>query len=387
MSHELSSLLILATSGRSMAESARRGGYSVTVFDAFCDQDTLAMAACCRVGFGVDGLDPSVVLSTLESQFPECPDGLVYGAGLEGSSSFLSRLSEQYTLLGNDPAVVQILAEPTSFFELLDRYQIPHPEVRFDSPDASIAKQWLVKRAGSCGGMGVMFFNPMRLVKGSEYYFQRYLHGSVMSALFIADGTRHHTIGYNDLKMTSSDELGPLLYGGAIGQASLEHTLRSRVEDCIEKLVINLGLRGVNSLDFILSGGELFVIDLNIRPTATLELYEHQLTDGWMKRHVEACLGSLPEVLPIVNAARVYGHQIVYAPSALVIPAGITWPEWVKDRPVTDTRIARGEPVCSLLTQDKSADAVERRLQQYQNEILSMISLSSRRLLQEKNIA
>ncbi|MCU7855806.1 MAG: hypothetical protein KZQ79_08975, partial [Candidatus Thiodiazotropha sp. (ex Lucinoma borealis)] len=78
---------------------------------------------------------------------------------------------------------------------------------------------------------------------------------------------------------------------------------------------------------------------------------------------------------------------IVYAPSALVIPAGITWPEWVKDRPVTDTRIARGEPVCSLLTQDKSADAVERRLQQYQNEILSMISMSSRRLLQEKNIA
>ncbi|MCU7930876.1 MAG: ATP-grasp domain-containing protein [Candidatus Thiodiazotropha sp. (ex Codakia rugifera)] len=387
MSHELSSLLILATSGRSMAESARRGGYSVTVFDTFCDQDTQVAAACYQISFSVDDLDPSALLSTLESPLPGCPDGLVYGAGLEGASSFLSRLAEHYTLLGNDPAVVRILAETTSFFELLDRHQIPHPEVRFDLPKSGTAKEWLVKRAGSCGGMGVTFFNPMQSVKGSDYYFQRYLHGSVMSALFIADGTRHHTIGYNDLKMTAIEELGPLLYGGAIGQASLEHTLRRRVEDCIEKLVVNLGLRGVNSLDFILSDGELFVIDLNIRPTATLELYEHQLTDGWMKRHVEACLGSLPEVLPIIKSARVYGHQIVYAPSALVIPANITWPEWVSDRPVTDTRIARGEPVCSLLTQDKSTDAVERRLQRYQNEILSMISSSSRRLLQEKNIA
>ncbi len=374
MSTDLSSLLIVGNSGRAMAQSAVRGGFAVTVLDGFCDQDTQAVADCRPVRFDAHGLGHEQLLSEIELFPSGRAVGMVYGAGLEGASSLLSRLSEHCLLLGNDPTVLEMLCNPRCYFTLLDTLQIPYPEVRFSPPEFITATDWLIKRAGSSGGLGVTFWSHELSVAGPEYYYQRFLRGSAMSALFIADGNNHRIIGYNSLKTTSPDKATPFLYGGALGQASLDDSLCQRVEFCVEKLVYTLGLRGVNSLDFMLSDGEIFVLDLNTRPTATLELYEHQLADGWMKYHVQACLGKLPAELPFTDSALVHGHQIVYAPRAVEIPAVMNWPGWAKDRPAAGARIARGEPVCSLFTQGREADVVEARLRQYQSEILTMIS-------------
>jgi predicted ATP-grasp superfamily ATP-dependent carboligase len=140
----------------------------------------------------------------------------------------------------------------------------------------------------------------------------------------------------------------------------------------VERLVSELALRGVNSLDFVLKDGEIFAIDLNPRPTATLDLYEHLLSDGWIKHHIRACQGELP-VLPIVASAVVHGQQIVYAPRTLQIPLSMNWPSWVKDRPVSGARIMQGQPLCSLYADGASAEKVEILLQCYQDDILQML--------------
>jgi len=372
MSADPTTLLILANSGRAIAESAFRGGFSVTVLDGFCDQDTQDVATCWPISQGFTGLDADVLMEEIACLFPEHPCGIVYGAGLEAAPSLLNRLSACCTLYGNNPAVLEMLRSPRRFFSLLNRLRIAYPEVSFTPPYSATDKAWLIKRAGSCGGQGVAYFDPQHSAADTASYYQRHLTGCVMSILFIADGERHRTIGYNRLRINTTNAPAPFLYTGAVGQASLNGEQRSEVESIVERLVSDLALRGVNSLDFILNDDGIFVLDLNPRPTATLELYEHLVPDGWIKHHIQACLGKLP-VEPIIGSPVMYGHLIVYTPKTIEVPLSMAWPRWVKDRPSPGARIVQGQPLCSLFAQGDSALAVETALMDYRAEILQML--------------
>jgi predicted ATP-grasp superfamily ATP-dependent carboligase len=372
MSANATSLLVLANSGRAIAESARRGGYQVTVLDLFCDQDTQAVADCWPVTQGFANLDKAIFADEIATLVPHFPCDVVYGAGLEESTSLLKHLSSRCHLLGNDPAVLEMLRRPRRFFSLLDRLVIPHPEVSFSAPYSATGRSWLFKRAGSCGGQGVAYFSPQYAAADATCYYQKYIPGQVMSVLFIADGQRHRTIGYNILGIPGASTPAPFLFSGAIGQASLRDAMRNQIEEVVDKLVSALGLRGINSLDFILNDAGSFVIDLNPRPTATLELYEHLMPEGWIKHHIEACRGVLP-VMPIVGSAVMRGHQIVYAPSTIEIPIDVAWPNWVKDRPGSGTRVLQGQPVCSLYAEGVSNAEVEAALRQRRDELLQML--------------
>jgi uncharacterized protein len=371
MSADYPSLLILANSGRALAQSAVRGGYWVTVVDMFCDEDTLTVADCWPTSHEFSQIDGDELIEEMATLFPEQPCGVVYGAGLEEAGQLLNRLSQCCQLYGNPPCVLELLRNPRQFFSLLNRLRIPYPEVCYTPPYSAQENTWLIKRAGSCGGQGVAFFDPLHSAADTATYYQRHLAGNVMSVLFIADGDRHRTIGYNRLGMSSANAPAPFLYTGAVGQAHLEDARRLQVEAIVAALVADLGLRGVNSLDFVLNADGVFVLDLNPRPTATLELYEHQLSDGWVKHHIQACQGVLP-VIPIVGSAVRYGHQIVYAPQTIEIPIPVTWPAWVKDRPSAGARIAEGQPLCSLFAHGDSVIEVEAVLQHYQEKILQM---------------
>jgi len=372
MSAEHGCLMILANCGRALAESAARGGYRVSVLDAFCDRDTLAVAECWPVSQGFSHLDLDIFIDEMASIFPLPPCGIVYGAGLEEAPALLSRLSTRYRLLGNDPEVLELLRKPKRFFSLLNRLRIPYPEVSFTAPYASADKGWLIKRAGSCGGQGVAYFDPRHSAADASCYYQRHTTGRVMSVLFIADGERHRVIGFNRLGFSTTTAPAPFLYTGAIGQAPLPTQARRQVEGIVDKLVTELALCGVNSIDFILNDDGIFVIDLNPRPTATLELYEHLVADGWVGHHIRACLGELP-TWPIVGSAVCHGHQIVYASRTVEITDDLRWPEWVKDRPLPRARVFEGQPLCSLFAQGAGADEVEHRLAQRREEILQMV--------------
>ncbi|MBS1201832.1 MAG: hypothetical protein H6R22_341, partial [Chromatiaceae bacterium] len=79
---EPSALLIVSNSGRAMAESAARGGYAVTVLDAFCDADTRSVACCVPVPMGERGLDAEAVRGEAERLAAiDGSLGFVYGAG------------------------------------------------------------------------------------------------------------------------------------------------------------------------------------------------------------------------------------------------------------------------------------------------------------------
>lgn len=191
-------LLVVANSGRSIAASAVRGGFRVSVFDGFGDQDTQDLACHWRRismdEFGLNQVELYRELATSDAGHLET--GVVYGAGLENHSGTLRWVSERFRLLGNEPSVFDLVSNPRQFFARLARLEIPFPEIRFQPPTGHRAG-WLRKRPGS-GGQGVRFFNreqqPELGADAGNCYYQRYLRGAVMSVLFIANGASSRLI-------------------------------------------------------------------------------------------------------------------------------------------------------------------------------------------------
>ena len=367
---EPSALLIVANSGRAMAESARRGGYRIAVLDAFCDQDTRKLGPCARLRDAAGCVDADLVLARARQLAPrQLGLGLVYGAGLEDAPSALHRLAGRHRLFGNRPDVLDLLRDARRLFGLLDRLSIPHPAVRFSTAGIDSGR-WLLKRAGGNGGQRIENWCVGKQLTQDDEYLQRYLAGPAMSALFIADGREFQVIGYNRLAQSPSADR-PFLYAGAINHAPLGQAARRAVSAHIDALVRELGLRGVNSLDFLLHDGRPLVLELNARPTATLELYEQSAAEGWLKAHVRACMGELRN-LPFARNGRTFGHRVCYARRDLHVPRQPGWPHWAKDLPAPGSDVASGQPLCSVFADGASTVAVEADLQRRQDRIERM---------------
>jgi len=335
-----SRLLIVAVSGRALAQSAGRAGYRPVVLDLFAARDTRAASFTSRP-IAVPGtlrIDPARLLDAARALAPG--SDLVYGSGFEGRPRLIQRLSRGRALYGNTPAALAALRSPARFFPLLQRLGIPHPAVRLTPP--ARPNGWLMKRPGTAGGTGVLPAGAASAARGD--YFQRLEAGDSLSATFLADGLRATVLGFNR-QWTAPRPRRPYLYGGAVGGLTLRPRLRREIEEALDALVAETGLVGLNGLDFILKNGQWLVLELNPRPTATFELYDPDYPGGLFQWHLRACRGELPIRAAAPRAAR--AHAVVHA-IAETDEGSMRFPRWCRDLPTRGTRFAPGDPVCTV---------------------------------------
>ena len=344
-SSEQSPLLVVSASGRALAQSAARCGLPVVVLDLFNDLDVRALAVASRSVAARNGrFDARRLLAAAQLMCsPDRCSGLVYGSGFEGRTGLLAKLARGRTLFGNAPDTVARLKDPERFFPMLDSFGIEHPETRLDPP--ADVSGWLVKRGGGAGGSHV---KPAR----SSYrarpgrYFQKRQSGRTLSVLFAADGRDALVIGVNEQWTAGIAQCAPYCYGGAVGGIVLPDGVRARIATALGRLVRTTGLVGLNGLDFILDAdNEPYVLEINPRPTATIELYDADFEGGLLALHLRACRGELPD---IQRPDRSRAHAIVYAKDALRVPVRMHWPEWCTDIPDSGSLIPAGAPICSV---------------------------------------
>ncbi len=142
----------------------------------------------------------------------------------------------------------------------------------------------------------------------------------------------------------------------------------------LRALTQTFSLRGLGSLDFLLAGDRVLVLEVNPRPPASLALYPRVGAGGVLRAHLRACQhGELPAVATAVSAP-VNGHQIVFAPRALRLDDA-TLTHWatgsqLHDQPRAATRFAAGEPVCSVSAWGADADSVKIELARRSDAVL-----------------
>jgi uncharacterized protein len=338
------SYLIVAVTGRALAASAARGGVSAAVLDCFADYDTRGLTWACRSVASHSGprFDERALLQAADALGRRAAAGLVYGAGFEGRTGLLARLANGRRLFGNPPEVVAAVRDPEWFFPLLRRLGIEYPGVRTTRPVNP--NGWLVKDPGGAGGAHVRPAGPSEAPAGA--YYQRLEPGRTLSVLFAADGRRARILGVNRQWTASARPGLPFLYGGAIGGVTLPGRLERALRAKLDRLVEACGLRGINGLDFILQGDRWLVLELNPRPTATLELYDPDYPQGLFRWHVRACGGVLPRRPATLRATR--AHAVVYANVAGRTNAAPGLPAWCRDVPMPGTQFAPGDPVCTV---------------------------------------
>ena len=337
--------LVAAVTGRALAASAVRGGHRVVVLDCFADRDTRALARDCRSAVSPRrmSLDPRLLLAHAAALAPPSRSaGLVYGSGFEGRTDLLSRLASGRRLFGNSPAVVAAVRNPARIFPTFDRLAIRHPEIRSRPP--RMPKGWLAKEPGSAGGSGVRMAS--RRPVSRHTYFQRFETGRRLSALFLADGRRACVLGFNEQWTASARPGFPFLYGGAVGGVPLPPPVEADLRARLDALVERTGLVGLNGLDFLLRENEWSALEVNPRPTATLDLYDSDYPEGLFDWHLRACGGELP--LRPARPRAVRAHAVIYAPTLGRVGDAFPDAEWCRDLPHPGALLAPGDPVCTV---------------------------------------
>ena len=361
----------MAVTGRVLATSAARGGYPVVVLDCFADRDTTAVAREATVVAkpGTMHLDRAAVLRRANVLAPaaHCA-GLIVGSGFERGGTFLAKLAAGRTLMGNQPGVIATVKDPRRLFPLLDRLEIPHPEVRL-TPPANPAG-WLAKRAGGAGGTHVGEAGEGG--KGRGLYFQRFETGRVCSVLFLCDGTRASVVGFNEQWTRQVGATRPFVYAGAVGRLELPEAVEQDVRVRLDGLVSATGLIGLAGLDFLWRGEEWLALEVNPRPTATLDLYDADYPRGLFHAHLQACAGRLPtEEVP---RSTVRAQVIVPADEPWRLPEGFAFPAWCRDLPQDGHRFQAGEPVCTVQAEAADHDTAVSLLRSRRMELQRMMS-------------
>ena len=340
----MGSVLIAAISGRALAErhvrldtNIARGMVADELFEAL---DTLASA--------------------------QRPVGTVCGTGFEDRPELLARVGERWGLLGNSAETVARIKDPLAFAALCSECGIPHPQTSLRPP--ADPRGWLAKRRGGAGGTHI---TPVTEPNGDGAdYFQRRVDGTPVSAMILADGRRGMVLGFS-AQWSAPSLSHPFRYGGAVRPAALTPQLAEAMTGAVERLLAAEPLVGLNSADFLVDGDAFWLLEINPRPGATLDIFE-PADESLFALHVDAIRGSLPGRVPVLSGAA--ASATVYAPDDIPSMPAIDWPDWAADRQNAGTKVSAGEPVCTVVAQANDPSAAKALAEQRAAAILTKIA-------------
>lgn len=345
-----SAIIIAAISSRAYVKSAVEAGFEVFSIDAFCDVDMQKLACDVRkINMNEYGFVAEELLKILDeldlSQFA----GLCYGAGFEAQPQLLREIAKRLPVLGNSAETLRHCKNPQFFLELCHAFEIPTPATSFKRPFSSVG--WVSKQMGASGGAHIKPLLPLDLPNPIPVYYQKITDGTSISCLFLADGVHAEVIGFSE-QWCASTVSSPYRYGGAVSHATLSSFCKKTITDFIQAVSFKLGLRGINSVDFLVDGDIIYALEINPRLSATLDLYIAK-RGNYFASHVAGCLAQLrnwPSVKGVSCA-----HQIVYTSNIINVPASMDWPEWVCDIPQKNSVIMAGMPICTVVVEARSA--------------------------------
>ncbi len=201
---------------------------------------------------------------------------------------------------------------------------------------------WVAKRRGGSGGRHVAAASAKEF--GEGVYYQSRVPGKPVSALLLANGVRAVVLGFSE-QWACPTPRQPFRYGGAMRPANIAPGLAERLAESACRLAAALSLTGLNSADFMVDGDDFWILEINPRPGATLDIFE---ADGasLFSLHMGACAGDLIGEAPRLDGAK--ASAIFYAERDVIAPERFEWPNWSADRPNAGIAIKAGEPLCTV---------------------------------------
>ena len=333
------------------------------VADLFNDADTLALAdrAVKLSGSLEAGIDEYQIVEALtDLAGGYAPTAVVFGSGFERKPEMIDAISKVFPVAGNNATTIRLVKDPANLSRLCSDLKIPHPDIRFDAPENQ--QEWLTKLAGGAGGSHVKPANGG--ASGQEYYFQRFIPGKNLSALFLADRHQAHIVGFSR-QWSSPSRHAPFRYGGAVRLRRYNRAKSVLIGDWLTALTRRTGLAGLCSADFIDDGCGFHLIEINPRPGATLDIFDSKETP-LLREHLRAVMGHKISVPAYRGSA---ASAIAYAARAISAFPHVAWPAMTADHQMPGTALAAGDPVCTAFATADSAIAAMRAVKSRVKEL------------------
>ncbi|MEP7066424.1 MAG: ATP-grasp domain-containing protein [Gemmatimonadota bacterium] len=350
------SVLIAGVSVRALAESAARAGAAVIALDAYGDLDLRRIARVVTIARESNGgFDPMrVARASRDIDARE----VSYVSSFENAPDAVGVLARGRTLLGNTPAVLRRVRDPLALARSLPRLGAHTPAVRASPPLASDDTRWLLKPRRSGGGHGIVQWRRGMRVPRSSIVQER-VRGSVGSIIFVADGVRIVPLALTrQLSGDPSFGASGFAYCGSILEPH-HPELFAKACALASLVAAEFALRGLCGIDFVARGATPYAIEVNPRPTASMELLERATGNSIWLAHVAGCTSTLAESSPHSHGvpSHAHGKAVLYARRPVVLGDTTRWlaDDDVRDIPAPGERIARGSPICTIFASGRTS--------------------------------
>jgi len=293
--------------------------------------------------------------------------GVVYGSGFEDRPSLLAALAERWRVFGNPAEVVARLKDPLAFAWACEANEIPHPETTLEQPGE--LPSWLARQRGGSGGGHIRAVGD-EPAADAQTYFQRRVDGRPVSALVLGASARSAVLGFSE-QWSMFQNSRPFRFAGAARPAALPRSVEQRLTAGIDRFCAAIPLVGLNSFDFLLSDHGFWLLEVNPRPGATLDIFDTNTSgaETLFAAHIAACEGVLA---PAPRGEGASAMQIVYAERDIASTPRMAWPDWARDRQAEGSHVGEGDPFCSVVANGATIGEARTRV----SERIAMIQQS-----------
>ena len=356
-------LLIISASARWLAQSARRRGLHFISADYFGDWDTQQAGpnqVVVRLG------DVSKIAKEVGAE------SILIGGGMENHWEALAETTTHCRILGFAPDHIQRIRDPNLWFQALHQAGLAVPRVVLP-PERPPHGRWLQKPVRSGGGREITEW-IFGQIPGAEVYLQQFAPGLDASAVYIGAAGKSYLLGVSWQSIGTEVSGTPAFqYSGSIGPIDMTPPVRNQLVAIGGIVAQQFGGIGLFGVDFKLEGETVWPVEVNPRPTASVELYERAGLGSIFDWHWSACLG-LP-VEPIaettLNAVKrftgVHGKRIVYwpGPGELIVGAEVfdrllagVQTGTLADIPSPATVLKQGDPLVTMFASGGDIETV-----------------------------
>jgi predicted ATP-grasp superfamily ATP-dependent carboligase len=241
----------------------------------------------------------------------------------------------------------------------------PNDSINSNDPNA----QYLLKPFRSGGGHGIRAAAPGRSVRPG-FYLQQRIDGIPGSVVFVAAagravplGVSRQLIGDHRFGAGGYRYCGNILAAAAEPQFEDGERLVRAAHLLADVAARELGLIGVNGIDFVARRGVPRAVEINPRWSASMELVERAAGVNVFAANAAACTGGEagPQIPPPLRAV---GKAVIFARRSVIIGDTDAWlrdPD-IRDVPHAGDVIAGGGPVCTIFAEGTDAAACEAEL-------------------------
>jgi predicted ATP-grasp superfamily ATP-dependent carboligase len=380
-------VLLIGASVRALAFAAIRAGWYPRCADLFADRDLQTWAPVTRIE---RSQYPEGLIQWLRKSERAAP--VLYTGRLERYIRVLAEIQKAWPLWANPATVARAVRDPAQLARAAIQAGLPFPEWSRSPEGLPRDGTWLAKTEG-----GVVRWYGQRLPSQVRYY-QRCIPGMPASAVFLADGRSCFWLGATrQLLGCRWLQAREFQWCGNLGPLRCAAPLAERLRRLGETLTSYFGLRGVFGVDFVLQDETPWLVEINPRYPASLEVLELASAWPWFSAHAAVFMAdeqSSPlrqfscQRAPLMTGGDscCVGKAILYATFALrfrlryiaeigpiLTPAGLLSDIAIADVPHEDAFIPGRYPILTILARGKDWTDTLNRLKQAASQVYTAL--------------